>query len=115
MGLFKGNFYTVVLPSCNPGHKAWTRTPGIAPGGSQLQPGVQWHGLNQEGNKHKHRRTPQPPDRCSSGKKKKIDKARKESLPKFSNTNSVAESNLMFVIYNPPGVRDSDFNAWKGK
>lgn len=48
-------------------------------------------------------------------KKKKIDKARRTHCQRIFNTSSVAKSNLMFVIYKPPGVRHSDFNAWKGE
>lgn len=39
----------------------------------------------------------------------KKNKARKRHCQRVFSTSSVAKSNLMFVIYNPPSVRDSDF------
>lgn len=39
---------------------------------------------------------------------KKIDKVRESHRRRIFSTSSVAKSNLLFVIYNPPGVRDSD-------
>lgn len=114
MGLFQEDFYRVVsfLTSLGtkPEHRLleWLQEDHSHP--TPRVGGLAW--TRRETN-HKHRRTPQSPDRCSS--EKKTDKARKSHCQRIFNTSCVAKSNLMFVIYNPPGVKDSSFNAWRRK
>lgn len=108
MELFQEAFYRVVsfliLLGTKPEHRLleWLQE-------DHNHPTPRVGGLAKRETNHKHRRTPQSPDRCSS--EKKTDKARKSHCQWIFNTSSVAKSNLMFVIYNPPCVKESGFNA----
>ena len=112
MGLFLADFYMVVLPlptlDTRPEHRLleWLQEDHSRP-----TPGVRQPGLTKEGNKHTHGGTFQPPDRCSS---EKNSRGKKELLPKDLQHEFYFKIHLMFVIYNLPGMKDSDFNAWKG-